>query len=135
MPSAVAEGSHTTPWTLTSNNPLLNKGEKYYVNVEEPKVSEIPDFVESQKISLDDYKDVVDKLTASVGVEPSDVDMYQIHEADEGLIFNPIYQESVDAGILNKYNNAYTTKGTVKLGDTTLTYEVRRMQPHTILFR
>ena len=31
MPSAVAEGSHTTPWTLTSNNPLLNKGEKYYV--------------------------------------------------------------------------------------------------------
>lgn len=124
MPSAVAEGSHTTPWTLTSNNPLLNKGEKYYVNVEEPKVSEIPDFVESQKISLDDYKDVVDKLTASVGVEPSDVDMYQIHEADEGLIFNPIYQESVDAGILNKYNNAYTTKGTVKLGDTTLTYEV-----------
>jgi len=123
-PSSTVVESTSKPWALYSNNPLLNQGEDYYVDVEEPASKEVADFIDTPEVSLNDMKDLVEKLTENIDNEASDVDMYQIHEADQGLIFNPIYRESVSTGILDKYAKAYTTKGTIELGDTTLTYEI-----------
>lgn len=108
-------------WSLSDNNPLLNKGEDFYYDTPADTSGKAPDFIETAEVSLSDLKDLVDKLDNVA--QPSEVEGYAIHE-DGGLIYNPVYQEASATGILNKYNKAHLTKGTLQLGNATLTYEV-----------
>lgn len=47
---------------------------------------------------------------------------YGIHE-DSGIIYNPLSREAQRTGKLDKFKNAPTQRGSIKLGDVTLKYE------------
>ena len=100
----------------------LTEEEKFYEIISQKYGATFSDFKKPVTVSSElDPAELVEKLGGDPAVAP--VDGYTV-TSDGKLSYTPLSNEAKRLGSLEKYNNALKVRGTLQLGETTLTYSM-----------